>query len=399
MTPRMKIELRRSEIRGRLGEIAELAGDAVTENIVTERDGLMTELRTSEPQLRAAIEADGGETRTSHEEDGVGVELRALTARASIGAIVAGTIEHRSPEGSTAELQQHYNLAGNQIPLALLREPVEERAVTPAPADVGQTQSAIIGGVFPRTAGTWLSIDMPTVPVGDATFPVLTTNAAVEALAENAAGTETTGSFSAEVLSPSRLQASFFHSREDRARFAGMDEALRMNLSEALSDKLDAEIIAGANGLLGGTNLTKVAATNPTTYGGFKGLVFDAIDGKFAWGSEDVRVLVAPLTLGHMSRSFLASADSRSADEALKAAAGGVRVSAHIPDAVSDKQDTIIRRGMRRDAVSPLWEGITLIPDEITLAASGQIKLTAIMLYAIKILRADGFRRVEVQFA
>ena len=400
MTPRQKIELRRSEIRSRLGEIAGLAGHALTDEVVAERDGLMTELGMSEPQLRAAIEAEGGETRaTDDADDGEGAELRALTARASVGAIVAATIEHRATDGPTAELQQHVGLAANQIPLALLRGEAESRAVTPAPANVGTTQAAIIPGVFPRAASTWLSVDMPTVGVGEAVYPVLTTNADAEALAEHAAGTETTGSFSAEVLSPSRLQASFFYSREDAARFADMDMALRMNLSEALADELDAEIIAGTNGLLGGTNLAKVTATNPTTYGEYKALVFGSIDGKFAWGSEDVRVLVGPLTLEHMAATFLASADSRSADEAVKEAAGGVRVSAHVPAAANDKQDTIIRRGMRRDMVAPMWEGVTLIPDEITKASTGQIVLTAVMLYAVKILRTDGFRRVEVQFA
>ena len=34
-----------------------------------------------------------------------------------------------------------------------------------------------------------------------------------------------------------------------------MDSSLRMNLSDALSDGLDAQIIAGTNGLLTGTNL------------------------------------------------------------------------------------------------------------------------------------------------
>ena len=53
--------------------------------------------------------------------------------------------------------------------------------------------------------------------------------------AENADADDTTGAFSADVLSPSRLQAAFFYSREDRARFTGMSEALRQNLSDALS--------------------------------------------------------------------------------------------------------------------------------------------------------------------
>ena len=51
-------------------------------------------------------------------------------------------------------------------------------------------------------------------------YPVLTKNADVRVPAENAAAAETDRSmFSADVLTPSRLQASFFYSREDRARF------------------------------------------------------------------------------------------------------------------------------------------------------------------------------------
>ena len=38
--------------------------------------------------------------------------------------------------------------------------------------------------------------------------------------------------------------------------------------------------------------------------------------------------------------------------------------------------------------VAPIWEGVTLIPDEITKAANGQIVITAVMLYAIQILRS-----------
>ena len=116
---------------------------------------------------------------------------------------------------------------------------------------------------------------MPTVGVGEHVFPVLTKNAEVGTPAENAAQAETTGSFSADALSPSRLQASFFYSREDRARFAGMDEALRMNLSDALADALDKQILTGTAGLLTGTNLANHAVTSVTTYANYRSL--------FAW--------------------------------------------------------------------------------------------------------------------
>ena len=45
---------------------------------------------------------------------------------------------------------------------------------------------------------------------------------------------------------------------------------------------------------------------------------------------------------------------------------------------------------MRRDMVAPLWEGVsTLVPDDVTKASSGQIVVTAFLIHAIKLLRAD----------
>ena len=75
----------------------------------------------------------------------------------------------------------------------------------------------------------------------------------------------------------------------------------------------------------------------------------------------------------------------------------GVRVSAHVPAVVSTKQNNIARRGMRRDMVAPIWEGVTLIPDEISKTKSGEIVITAVLLHAVKILRAAGFHKQQVQ--
>ena len=51
----------------------------------------------------------------------------------------------------------------------------------------------------------------------------------------------------------------------------------------------------------------------------------------------------------------------------------GVRVSAHVPGAASMKQNALVRLGTRRDYVAPVWGAVTLIPDEVTKAANGQI--------------------------
>ena len=76
---------------------------------------------------------------------------------------------------------------------------------------------------------------------------------------ERGTGDETTGAFSAPTCSARPgFRRAFFYSREDRARFAGMDSALRENLSMGLSDGLDKQIIQGTNGLLTGTNLANI---------------------------------------------------------------------------------------------------------------------------------------------
>ena len=87
----------------------------------------------------------------------------------------------------------------------------------------------------------------------------------------------------------------------------------------------------------------------------------------------------------------------RTAASELDRLTAGLRVSAHVPAVAATKQNNIVRLGMRRDCVAPIWEGITLIPDDITMAKKGQIIITAILLHAVKIIRAAGFHKQQVQ--
>ena len=78
---------------------------------------------------------------------------------------------------------------------------------------------------------------------------------------------------------------------------------------------------------------------------------------------------------------------------------GGVRVSAHVPAVASNRQNALIRLGNRPDMVAPVWGQVTLIPDEVTKADRGQIQLTAVLMHAVKILRAGGFYKQQSQHA
>ena len=164
-------------------------------------------------------------------------------------------------------------------------------------------------------------------------YPVLTTGADVGLPAEHAAQAETEGAFSADVLTPSRLQAAFFYSREDRARFQGMDSALRQNLSEALADKFDQQILAGTGGLFTGTILANHAAAAVTTFATYmSNFGFGRVDGKFASGLGDLRMVMGAGTFGHAGSVYANSnKGDLSAIEKLAMITAGVKVSTHVP--------------------------------------------------------------------
>ena len=180
-----------------------------------------------------------------------------------------------------------------------------------------------------------------------------------------------------------------------------MDEALRQNLSDALGDALDKQILVGSNGLLTGTVLSNHTVAAASTYANYRSLFgYGRVDGIYAGSVGDIKIVMGAATYGHAASAFRSdNAGDRAALEDLMFGTGGVKVSAHVPDPASSKQNAVIRLGSRRDMVSPIWEGVTLIPDEVTLAANGQIKITAIMLHAVKLLRAAGFWKQQAQIA
>ena len=225
MTDLQKLEIRAGEIRKRLAVIGSM--DELSDEVRSEFDTLRREYSDNETRQTAHKIAGDAPVIPMETRSTEGREYRQLVTRSNVGEIFDAALGNRAVSGATAELQEHSGLAGNQVPLALLvrswpgDNELETRAVTPAPGDVGAMQQSVIPYVFPDSVAAFLGIDMPTVGTGEAVFPVLTKALDVRFPAENADADETTGAFSADVLSPSRIQASFFYSREDRAKFHG----------------------------------------------------------------------------------------------------------------------------------------------------------------------------------
>ena len=391
------LALRASEIRAKLAEYAGAEGE-LGDEAKAEIAKLRTEYQDVETRFQAAATAeDVRETETTDTAEGR--EYRGLVDKAELGEIYAAVIEHRATAGAEAELQEHHKIGPNQIPLALMR--VEERDLTPAPTNTGASEQPVIAAVFANSVGAFLSVDQPVVPSGDAIYPVVTSRATVGGPhTDSSEVAETTGAFEAELLKPARLQASFFYLRTDAARFGQLSSALRENLSMALGDALDAQIVAGTNGLLTGTNLDNNNVSAATTYDLFlEQFGFARVDGRYAGSVADLRSVMGSGSYAQAGKVYRGNASDRTAASELDRLTAGVRVSAHVPIVASSKQNNIIRLGQRRDMVSPVWQGITLIPDEISQAKKGEIVITAVLLHAVKIVREEGFRKQQVQVA
>ena len=408
MTKAQEYALKLSDIAGRLNTIGLLEGDAYGEEVRAEEVKLQEESREVRTRYNSALVAEGDDAHLAGSQFGAGGSsedraYRELVGKADVGVIFSAAVDKRSTEGAEAELQKHHKLNANQIPLDLLRGAAveEHRAVTAAPASVGVSQEPILTPVFAAGDAAFLGVDMPSVPAGDAVFPVLTSAPAIRGpFTDSSDAAETDGEFESDLLAPGRLQASFSYRRTDAARFSGMGDSLRMALNEGLSEGADQKIIAGASGLLTGANLTAHnAVATVTSFAEYVSRFgFARVDGRYAARRSDLRVLFGSATYAHAGGTYRANEAETSALDRLMEVVADVKVSAHVPAVGATKRQLgLIRLGLRRDMVAPMWEGVTILPDEITRAKQGEIIITAVLLHAVKILRADGFYQQQVR--
>ena len=399
MTSAQILQLRMAEITARLAQIGEMPkAKQMQEPIASEVIGLQDERIALPDKLKAALEAEGADATLRGEQadgDGAFAEMAAVTAQCNLGQFYANLILNTPHEGALAELQQHYRMSRQELPLDLLRSG-PRMAVTPAPAETRQGEQPVVQPVFAMGDAAFLNVYSPTVEAGSESFPILTTRPTVGGPhTDSTAVAETTGTFAAEALDPERIQASFFYRRTDATKFPQMDMALRRALTDGLSEKVDSEVVAQIV-----TDVSRTASTATDSFETYRRrLVYDRLDARFASMESDLRVLAASPTLSHMSSLFRGANNDISAVESVRALVGGVKLSAHIAAVSGDKQDAIVRRGMRRDMVCPVWRNVHIIFDEITKASTGEIVITAVLQFAKKVIRADGFARIQTQHA
>ena len=210
-----------------------------------------------ETEYRGALTEESEADAAAPDANGLTAEeraFRALESRAELRMAFRAVMNGAALTGAEKELQEHRGLSGHHLPWDMIapRPPLAIRtehrvdAVSAAPADSHLQQHGIIGRVFARSATATLGVAMPMVATGEQNYPVVVTTDTASILAKDAVEADTADAgITAHVISPTRLQRSYLFRREDQAVLAGLEEALRADLSGAVSDLLDAQVLAG----------------------------------------------------------------------------------------------------------------------------------------------------------
>ena len=404
MTKLQEIQIRLSECRQRLNEL--LGIETRTDEQNTELETLTNEVRTKEPELRAALAAESDAERLAREAAAAGGAVDAetrerleLRGRSTLGGYLSAALGGRLPNGAEAEYAAACGAKPGHIPFDLWegdRPRPETRAVTPAPTTgTGVTVAPVQPFVFAPSIAPRLGIDMPSVQSGGYSEMTISTALPAAPKAKGGAADDTAGALTPLTANPRRISARMTVSLEDVALIGTdtFEAALRSNVSQALSDAYDNQAINGngtspnVDGLI--NQLTN--PTNPTAIANFAAFLkaaADSVDGLWAGELAEVGIITNVSAYRLSAQVFRANSSDLSFSDYAREALGGWSCNKRMLAAAANTARGIVYRMGRmglRTACHPTW-GTVAIDDIYTDSKSGQRHFTVHALVGDKVL-------------
>ena len=376
-------------------------------------DALTTQYGQLESRYRAALVSEDAEDATANDGGPVDAE-RAEVYRLARRAAIADYL--READGATltgAALELRQAVFGEDLRSYMPLEMLELRAdaVSNIANPIQDNQMPIAPRVFAQSALGYLGIATPTVPVGTTSYPRLSAGTSADIRSDGVEVDGTAANITNEQINPVRLTASYTYGEETLQRILGFEEALRGDIQSTLQDKQDA---LGINGQAAVANVSPAfegllsALTDPAAptavaaYGDYLAAFDDAVDGKFAMTSDQVRLLVNAETF-KQAMGLRVGTGGAAVLFRDQLPASRFRVSANLPAAVGDVAQAISYAagavGLARGFVMPTWAGVQLIVDPYTKAKAGQRILTAVMFVGGQMVDAAAYKQINFQLA
>ena len=381
----LKLELRQSEARQELAGLLETDPDS-------EKIGeLNVEMRSLDRQIMAhKLTKPEPETKTVTGTP-EGREMRQLVNKASLGRMMAGIADGAQGNGAERELRQARSLPDNYIPWDML----EKRAAVDVTGDEEGNTTPWIQRVFPMSAAAFCGVDVMTVPVGQVLVPVITTGVTIGFVSAGDAQAESSPVAAVTTLTPRRGTGNFPINKEDLAVFPMMEDAWRMELTDAVQNAIDVDLLTLASkGLLkaGGTDPTDPA--DATTAAEFLADVYGGVDGALASSISQVKLLVGPEVYGFMGGLVYDTGSGMTVVDKMASIGVDVLVSDNVgPYAQNDQDGLVIVGPPRRNSIGVTWGGVEVIVDNFPLAREGQLRYTVLVMWDFENVRTDAYIR------
>ncbi|WP_112874938.1 phage major capsid protein [Paracoccus endophyticus] len=401
----VKIAKRQSEIRQQLAILA--AKENPDENETRQMETLDAEYRSNETRYRAALTAED-ETRNAAREEletREGREWDELVSRFEARQIVAALDHGAQLTGETAEIVQEMRSQGNYrgfpVPLAAL-ERRELVTGTTVAADVPRPVASrpLIDRVFPASVAGRLGAEVVNITQGNLLFPVAT-GGAVAGWAPTE-GADVPGPFpfkyAERALTPDHTLGA--HMRITRRALkqagAGLEAAIRRDMSAAIEAELDRTIINGKGadgeplGIIPGASEYGIASTPVGTvpsWAAFRAAAVRFMQGNMAKSPSEIRVAFDPLVWGDLDAALIEGTAVSEFDRLTKnIPASQIALTNVLPDGTA-----ILTTNA--GGVAPIYVGIygglDVIRDPYSDAQSGTLRLTALVTADVTVARGS----------
>ena len=405
-----RLELRRSEIRQSLAELANI--EAPSEDEVRKMGELDAEYRAKEVQYRAALVSEDEERR----EAGAELETREdrqyddLVSKFELRQVVLNLDEGRALEGATAEVVQEMRAKGGFTGVPIPLEALEVRAGetvssgTPDP----RTTRPIVDRLFANSVATRMGVAVVNIGVGETEWPLVTGGATAGWAASENANVPGPSALTTEdkALKPDSTLGG--HVRVTRKALkqsgAGLEQAIRRDLGNVMRVELDRAVFQGAGssgeplGIMAGQATYGIGTTAidaAASYAAFRDVLTTFINANAIEGPSGVKLMVRPEVWQALDEDLIAGTSDTTWDRLTRRfGAGNIVLGTNALDAPSGDPAASDALLTCNAGIAPaflgVWGGIDLIRDVYSGAQSGELRITALQTVDMQVPRSTG---------
>ena len=409
MLESVKISRRQSEIRQELATLA--AKPEPTEDETRSMEAHDAEYRQNETRYRAALISEDTERRTASDE----LEMRSgsqwgeLVDQFEVRQVALALSEGRALSGATAEVVEEMRSAGGYqgipVPLEALETRAGETIASGTPDPI--TTRPIVDRLFASTAARQMGAQFITIAQGETEWPVVTQGASAGWAATETGEVGSAQKFQTvdKALAPDHtfgVQMKITRKALKQSS-AALEQAVRRDMNNAINVGLDAAIFQGSGsggeplGVIAGAStygITETTADASANWSVFRDAVVRFMNANAISSPSMVKLAIRPEVWSGLDDTLISGTAISEWDRLTNhIPASNIAVTTNALDApTGDPAESKALLTCTAGGLSPvfvgMWGGIDLIRDPFTDAASGGLRLTALLTADVTVARS-----------